>query len=119
MLTLSDRLPAVSASQALQQLRNERPFSISTGVPKLDTILVGQSPGGNGGGLVRGQITEVFGPSGVGKTAFACVSPVQDGNVQWVNVPKVTNGSFGNERWGACGLDRSDFHCPQRIWNPN
>jgi RecA/RadA recombinase len=73
MLILSalDRLPTVSASYALRQLRNAGTRTIATNLPTLDRILVGQALATYGhGGLVRGQLTEVFGPPGSGKTAF-------------------------------------------------
>lgn len=70
-----DRLPTVSASAALQRLRDAAPNNISTGLPTLNTILAGQkrnhvSSGSKTGGLVPGQIIDVYGPPGVGKTAF-------------------------------------------------
>jgi hypothetical protein len=81
--SFTDRLPTVSASTALHKLRDAAPHAISTGLPRLDVILSGQravnsSSGTTAsraasrgkGGLVRGQITEVYGPPGVGKTAF-------------------------------------------------
>jgi hypothetical protein len=75
VLTSIDRLPTVSASEALQKLRDAAPKNISTGLPTLNAILTGQprsnaNGGSRAGGLVPGQITEVYGPPGVGKTAF-------------------------------------------------
>ena len=67
-----DRLPTVSASQALQTLHARGSRAVSTGLSQLNRILSPQSPPGYNttGGLKRGKITEIFGPSGVGKTAF-------------------------------------------------
>jgi hypothetical protein len=72
-----DRLPTVSASDTLHKLRNATPHVISTGLPRLDAILSGQRAGvpsstaaSRGRGLARGQITEVYGPPGVGKTTL-------------------------------------------------
>lgn len=66
---MTDRLPTVSASQALQIDKCQR-RGIPTNLPSLDAHLrPGSAPGS--GGISRGQVTEVFGPPGVGKTAFA------------------------------------------------
>ena len=71
-----DRLPTVSASVALKSLSASHSSAVSTGLPELDQILQGKDSRGVGqetlsGGLVRGQVTEVYGPPGVGKTTFA------------------------------------------------
>jgi len=69
-----DRLPTVSASQALSQLKARGPRAISTGLPQLDALLVGCANNHNGanmsGGLIRGKVTEIYGPPGAGKTTF-------------------------------------------------
>lgn len=67
-----DRLPTVSASQALQNLHARGSRAVSTGLSQLNRILSPQNLPGytTTGGLKRGKVTEVFGPSGVGKTAF-------------------------------------------------
>lgn len=67
-----DRLPTVSASDALLNLHARGSRAISTGLTQLDRLLSPQGlPGRNvQGGLVRGKVTEVYGPSGAGKTAF-------------------------------------------------
>jgi predicted ATP-dependent serine protease len=69
---LADRLPTVSASQALQNLHARGARTVSTGISILDQVLSPPSlPGHNvSGGYMRGKVTEIFGPSGVGKTAF-------------------------------------------------
>ncbi|MCJ1285282.1 hypothetical protein MMC26_004622 [Xylographa opegraphella] len=72
----SHRLPTVSASEALKSLSASRGSAVSTGLPQLDQILQGKDvqelgQGTLPGGLVRGQITEVYGPPGVGKTTLA------------------------------------------------
>ncbi|RMZ73511.1 p-loop containing nucleoside triphosphate hydrolase [Pyrenophora seminiperda CCB06] len=87
----SHRLPTVSASQALQKLHARGARSVSTGITQLDQAL--SSPGLPGhhvsGGYSRGKVTEVFGPSGVGKTTFgiqAAVSALREGQqVIWVD----------------------------------
>ncbi|KAF2734588.1 P-loop containing nucleoside triphosphate hydrolase protein [Polyplosphaeria fusca] len=93
MLTSSSshRLPTVSASQALQSIQQRGTRAVSTGLGQLNKILAPQGlPGSNiQGGLVRGKITEVYGPSGAGKTAFgiqAGVNALCDGHhVVWVD----------------------------------
>lgn len=67
-----DRLPTVSASQALQDFNARGSRTVSTGLTQLDKILSVPSPPGHGasGGYIRGKVTEIFGPSGAGKTSF-------------------------------------------------
>ncbi|KAF2261491.1 P-loop containing nucleoside triphosphate hydrolase protein [Lojkania enalia] len=87
----SHRLPTVSASQALQNIQQRGARAISTGLAQLNRILGPRGPPGRSteGGLVRGKVTEVYGPSGVGKTAFgiqATVNVLCDGlHVVWVD----------------------------------
>ncbi|KAF2673477.1 P-loop containing nucleoside triphosphate hydrolase protein [Microthyrium microscopicum] len=86
----SHRLPAISASDALRQLRDSTAKPIPTGLPNLDNILVGSGLAKYGrGGLVRGQLTEIFAPPGSGKTAL-CLSAatsvlVDGGHVVWID----------------------------------
>jgi len=74
---LQDRLPTRSAAEALQTVTSSTYKPISVSLPTLDALLQGQKPAPKGaedalpGGLSRGQITEVYGPPGVGKTTFA------------------------------------------------
>ncbi|KAF2124957.1 P-loop containing nucleoside triphosphate hydrolase protein [Dothidotthia symphoricarpi CBS 119687] len=85
------RLPTVSASQALQTLHTRGARTISTGISQLDKLLASPSLPGHpvAGGYTRGKVTEVFGPSGVGKTAFgiqAAVNALREGqHVVWVD----------------------------------
>jgi len=67
-----DRLPTVSASQTLHALHARGARTVSTGIVQLDKILCAPSlPGFDAtGGYMRGKVTEIFGPSGVGKTSF-------------------------------------------------
>ncbi|EFQ93157.1 hypothetical protein P3342_007706 [Pyrenophora teres f. teres] len=87
----SHRLPTVSASQALQKLHARGARTVSTGITQLDKVLSPPSLPGHdvSGGYTRGKVTEVFGPSGVGKTAFgiqAAVSALSEGQqVIWVD----------------------------------
>jgi RecA/RadA recombinase len=70
--TAIDRLPTVSASQALHHFNARGARTVSTGIAQLDKVLSAPTPPGHdaSGGYVRGKVTEIFGPSGVGKTAF-------------------------------------------------
>jgi len=72
---LQDRLPTVSASQALLKLKTGGPKAISTSLPRLDSLLLGQGVATQPsqdlkGGFSRGHVTEVYGPPGAGKTAL-------------------------------------------------
>lgn len=61
------RIENVFGERAVMPLGIEpssQPIGISTGVPSLDTAL-------GGGGVPRGQITEIFGPESCGKTTLA------------------------------------------------
>lgn len=71
----ADRLPTVSASQALDQLKDTSATHVSTGLDDLDRVLLGSSsleplPLSGHGGVRRGQVTEIWGPPGSGKTAI-------------------------------------------------
>ena len=75
-LNVKDRLPTFSASQALQSLSSTPRRPISTGLRRLDAALQGREYDSSSqdellGGISRGEVTEVYGPPGVGKTAFA------------------------------------------------
>lgn len=68
-------MPTVSAAQALSDLKASPKRVISTGLPQLDTLLHNQNApavvdGACNGGVSRGQVTEIYGPPGVGKTAM-------------------------------------------------
>ncbi|KAH7552342.1 P-loop containing nucleoside triphosphate hydrolase protein [Bipolaris maydis] len=88
---LSHRLPTVSASQALQNFNARGARTVSTGITQLDKVLSVPAPLGHdaSGGYTRGKVTEIFGPSGVGKTTFgiqAAVSALREGQrVIWVD----------------------------------
>ncbi|OAA40770.1 DNA recombination/repair protein RecA/RadB, ATP-binding domain protein [Beauveria brongniartii RCEF 3172] len=72
------RLPTVSASQVLEELE-EGSDCISTGIKALDETLVSLPAPSQiygrekfqSGGIRRGQVTEIWGPPGSGKTALA------------------------------------------------
>jgi len=70
-----DRLPTLSAAQALEELSDGPPRCIPTGVKSLDALLgtghcvkIPTQP--SQGGIQKGQVTELWGPPGAGKTAF-------------------------------------------------
>jgi RecA/RadA recombinase len=70
----TDRLPTVAASQALEDLKNDPCTHISTGLESLDRALLGSGilnlhSQDHRGGVKRGQVTELWGPPGTGRTA--------------------------------------------------
>ncbi len=72
-----DRLPSVSAAQALRDLENGASRPVATGLDALDKALACDPFGDNfsadsaaPGGVQRGQLTEVWGPPGSGKTSL-------------------------------------------------
>ncbi|GFP53320.1 DNA repair protein rhp55 [Trichoderma asperellum] len=70
------RLPTVPASQALEDLKADPAAHISTGLTALDCALLGLEDSQDSqnatvhGGVKRGQVTEIWGPPGCGKTAL-------------------------------------------------
>ncbi|CAI4214829.1 unnamed protein product [Parascedosporium putredinis] len=111
MSSFKNRLPAVSAAQALDDLNDDPSQFVSTGLGSLDRALTatpeslrdqqqdgsgdraenhvgnGSGPPGAPSGLCRGQVTEIWGPPGVGKTAMGiqiAASALSDGRgVVW------------------------------------
>ncbi|KAH7165481.1 P-loop containing nucleoside triphosphate hydrolase protein [Dactylonectria macrodidyma] len=88
------RLPTVSASQALDDLRDDTSTVISTGLDDLDNVLLDAasldaSGSSQRGGVKRGQVTEIWGPPGTGKTALGiqlATNTLCDGEaVVWVD----------------------------------
>ncbi len=76
----TDRLATRSASEALQIRSKEIETPLSTGLSQLDRLLRDHAHGPPqipdeqvDGGIPRGQVTEVYGAPGVGKTALALV----------------------------------------------
>ncbi|KAI1253404.1 hypothetical protein MGN70_005612 [Eutypa lata] len=75
-LTSTHRLPTVSAAQALEEISTDPRRFISTGIRALDKALVSvQNDDVNAsssglGGFQRGQVAEIWGPPGSGKTAL-------------------------------------------------
>ncbi|KAG5932981.1 hypothetical protein E4U53_001137 [Claviceps sorghi] len=90
---LSHRLPTVQASQALSKLRECQNLYISTGLENLDRVLVSSSAkdaddASIQGGVKRGQVTEIWGPPGAGRTSIAiqlATTSLQNAeNVVWI-----------------------------------
>lgn len=74
-MTLTHRLPTISAAQALEDLGTDPRRFISTGLETFDQALndvIGESSSAlpRPGGLQKGQVVEIWGPPGSGKTAF-------------------------------------------------
>jgi RecA/RadA recombinase len=67
-------MPTVSAAQALQDLKSSPTRCISTGLRLLDAVVQNREVLADGeplhGGVSRGKVTEIWGPPGIGKTAF-------------------------------------------------
>src|SRR4051794_17555437 len=68
-----DRVITVSAAQALEELNHKASRFVSTNLDELDLALASgaadfQADGLNHGGVRKGQVTEVWGPPGIGKT---------------------------------------------------
>lgn len=90
-LPSTHRLPTVSAAQALDDLNGDSTTHVSTGLPHLDRGLAWRTltASDEKGGLPKGQVTEIWGPPGIGKTAFgieAAVNALRDGqSVVWVD----------------------------------
>ncbi|QPC63954.1 hypothetical protein HYE67_006185 [Fusarium culmorum] len=89
------RLPTVSASQALDDLGCDASTHVSTGLEGLDRSLLGpvtvdSQDGTIKGGVQRGQVTEIWGPPGSGKTAlgyfYSPANALCDGDaVVWID----------------------------------
>ncbi|ESZ93353.1 hypothetical protein SBOR_6280 [Sclerotinia borealis F-4128] len=97
------RMPTVSAAQALQGLETSPTRWISTGLKHLDLALQNKDPlqvsastYHNYGGISRGKVTEFYGPSGVGKTAFgmhlAATVLHRNEGVVWVDASHLISG---------------------------
>ncbi|KAL1861277.1 hypothetical protein Daus18300_008952 [Diaporthe australafricana] len=74
-LPSTHRLPTVSAAQALEDLDANVSRFVSTNLPDLDKALAGGAASSpeeevSTGGIQKGHLTEIWGPPGVGKTAF-------------------------------------------------
>ncbi|KAJ5373679.1 hypothetical protein N7517_005685 [Penicillium concentricum] len=93
-----DTLPviSISASQSLNASAATRD-PIATGLARLDEVLNDLPDQPNQGGILRGHVTEIFGPPGAGKTSLAlniACNALRDGKVVWIGmflpVPRVS-----------------------------
>ncbi|KAH8597302.1 P-loop containing nucleoside triphosphate hydrolase protein [Bisporella sp. PMI_857] len=85
----------LSAAQALENLKKSPTRCVSTGLRDLDALLQNRDPrtilDGESfyGGVSRGKVTEIYGPSGVGKTALgmqiAASALHAGGEVMWTD----------------------------------
>ncbi|KAH0536144.1 hypothetical protein FGG08_006966 [Glutinoglossum americanum] len=91
---MDNRLPSVSASQALRNSSCSASKPLPTGLDRLDSILqdatgLQDGRGSQAGGLSRGQVTEIYGPPGVGKSTLGmqiCANALRAGEaVVWVD----------------------------------
>lgn len=74
----TDRMPAISAAQALRNLDSTERRCISTGLELLDQAIQNRDSNQRQpdhvrqkGGISRGKVTEIFGPPAAGKTTMA------------------------------------------------
>ncbi|KAJ2895889.1 DNA repair protein rhp55 [Zalerion maritima] len=93
-VSTTHRLPTVSAADALEDFEQyEVTGFIPTGLPSLDRLLANvdldDSESHLSGGLLKGQLTEIWGPPGSGKTALGiqlAVNAIEaGGRVTWVD----------------------------------
>ncbi|KAJ5608572.1 hypothetical protein N7537_005191 [Penicillium hordei] len=78
---------SISASQSLNASAATR-HPIATGLARLDEALNDLPDQPNQGGILRGHVTEIFGPPGVGKTSLALnitCNALRDGKVVWID----------------------------------
>ncbi|KAJ5790248.1 uncharacterized protein N7518_007259 [Penicillium psychrosexuale] len=95
---------SISASQSLNASAATRD-PIATGLARLDEALNDLPDQRNQGGILRGHVTEIFGPPGAGKTSLAlniACNALRDGKVVWI-VPRVSCAAL---------LTPSDTGCP-------
>ncbi|KAJ5812416.1 hypothetical protein N7474_008717 [Penicillium riverlandense] len=99
---------SISASQSLNASATTQ-AAISTGLTRLDEALNDATDEKRPGGILRGQITEVFGPPGVGKTSLAlntAFSALRNGGkVVWID----TGSPLPNPRLKGHSLDNNNF----------
>ncbi|KAK8079841.1 hypothetical protein PG997_007659 [Apiospora hydei] len=98
-LPSTHRLPTVSAADALEDLRTDRSRYVSTGHSSLDHALVESTTDADSslpGGFQKGQVSEIWGPPGSGKTTFglqlASDALKQGQGVVWVDAFRGLSG---------------------------
>ncbi|KAK2070259.1 hypothetical protein P8C59_004770 [Phyllachora maydis] len=92
-LPSTHRLPTVTAADALDDFSGGAARTIPTGLSELDALLAtsggDEKPFGGGGGILCGQVTEIWGPPGAGKTHLGmqlAANALHDGGgVVWVD----------------------------------
>ncbi|OJJ42711.1 hypothetical protein ASPZODRAFT_137099 [Penicilliopsis zonata CBS 506.65] len=103
-----DPIIAVSASQSLQASARDD-AAISTGLPRLDRAIALGAPG-----IQRGQVTEVFGPPGAGKTALALnvtANALRAGNrVVWIDTSSPLPTARLKSMLDTTGADRLSYY---------
>ncbi|WPG99186.1 Hypothetical protein R9X50_00199700 [Acrodontium crateriforme] len=84
----SHRLATVSASDALRELQAEASCNPKCGLKSLDVLLSADGDASEGG-FESGKVTEIWGPSGAGKTALmletAIIALKNDNAVVWID----------------------------------
>ncbi|KAJ5251829.1 hypothetical protein N7489_002239 [Penicillium chrysogenum] len=78
---------SISASQSLNASAATR-HPIATGLARLDEVLNDLPDQPDQGGILRGHVTEIFGPPGAGKTSLAmniACNALRDGKVVWID----------------------------------
>ncbi|KAK2070258.1 hypothetical protein P8C59_004770 [Phyllachora maydis] len=110
-LPSTHRLPTVTAADALDDFSGGAARTIPTGLSELDALLAtsggDEKPFGGGGGILCGQVTEIWGPPGAGKTHLGmqlAANALHDGGgVVWTaSTPSMLSASNALSRLG-CG----------------
>ncbi|KAL8661480.1 MAG: hypothetical protein Q9202_005545 [Teloschistes flavicans] len=96
------RLPTVSASQALLDIDSASQTPITTGLQRLDRVLQCRTQkrieqgDGSTGGLLRGQVTEIYGAPGSGKSILGINAAANvlllGASVVWIDASHVFDG---------------------------
>ncbi|KAJ5926077.1 hypothetical protein N7516_007850 [Penicillium verrucosum] len=98
---------SISASQSLNASAATRD-PIATGLARLDEALNDLPDQPNQGGILRGHVTEIFGPPGAGKTSLAlniACNALRDGKVVWID----TGSPLPSPRLEEMSVNLDDF----------
>ncbi|KAJ9489005.1 hypothetical protein VN97_g4278 [Penicillium thymicola] len=98
---------SISASQSLNASAATRD-PIATGLARLDEALNDLPDQPNQGGILRGHVTEIFGPPGAGKTSLAlniACNALRDGKVVWID----TGCPLSSPRLEEMSVNLDDF----------